>query len=95
MKFEELIRDVYKLSKSRNLIGILHGTAINIGFKGITDEDLDKLTEHHKWDMLYLKSIPTDTEIQIYEYELKDFKVNTSEETLYVLTTHGETRLKY
>lgn len=95
MKFEELIRDAYKLSKAGNLIGILHGTAFNLGFKGITEEDLDKFTEHHKWDMLYLKSIPTDTEIQIYEYELKDFKVNYSEETLYIRTTHGETKLKY
>ena len=45
--------------------------------------------------MLYLKSLLTDTEIQIYEYELKDYKIKKSEEVLYVLTNHGETGLMY
>lgn len=91
---EKLIREAYKLSKAGYLIGILYNSGKTVGFKDIKEEDLDKLLELN-WDMLYLKSVPTDTELQIYENELKDFKVKASEETLYVLTTHGETRLMY
>ena len=93
--FNKLIKEAYKLSKAGYLVGILYNSGKTIGFKEIKEEDLDKLLEDLKWDMLYLKSVPTDTEIQIYENELKDFKVKASEETLYVLTTHGETRLMY
>ena len=45
--------------------------------------------------MLYLKSIHTDTEIQIYEDELKNYVIKKSEETLFVLIHKGETRLMY
>ena len=90
--FEKLIKEAYKLSQAGNLIGILYNSGRSIGFSNITD--IDKELEL-KYDMLYLKSIPTDTEIEIYESELKDFKVKNSEEVLYVLTKKGETRLIY
>ncbi len=92
---EKLIREAYKLSKAGNLIGIMYNSGKSVGFKDInSDEDLEKLLEL-KWDMLYLKSIPTDTEIQIYDYELKNYVIKKSEETLFVLTNKGETRLMY
>lgn len=95
MKFEELIREAYKRSKAGNLIGLMYSSGKTLGFKDFASEDDLEKAMNIKWDMLYLKSIPADTEIQIYENELKDFKVKASEETLYVLTTHGETRLIY
>lgn len=91
---EKLIRDAYKLHKAGNLVGIMYNSGKSIGFSEINDEELEKLMDL-KWDMLYLKSIPTDTEIQIYDYELKNYVIKKSEETLFVLTNKGETRLMY
>ena len=90
----KLIKDAYKLHKSGHLVGIMYNSGKSVGFSEINDEDLEKLLEL-KWDMLYLKSIPTDTEIQIYEDELKNYVIKKSEETLFVLTNRGETRLMY
>ena len=90
--FEKLIKEAYKLSQAGNLIGILYNSGKAVGFNDI--KDIDKALGT-KYDMLYLKSIPTDTEIEIYEADLKDFKVKNSEEVLYVLTKKGETRLMY
>ena len=91
---EKLIRDAYKLSKAGYLIGIMYNSGKSVGFSEIDEEELEKLLEL-KWDMLYLKSTPTDTEIQIYEDELKNYTIKKSEETLFVLTNKGETRLMY
>ena len=92
---EKLIRDAYRLSKAGNLIGIMYSSGKTLGFKDVASEnDLEKVM-NMKWDMLYLKSIPTNTEIQIYDHELKNYVIKKSEETLFVLTTHGETRLMY
>lgn len=92
---EKLIRDAYKLSKAGNLIGLIYSSGKTLGFKDFASEDDLEKVMNIKWDMLYLKSIPTDTEIQIYDYELKNYTIKHSDETLYVLTTHGETRLMY
>lgn len=35
-------------------------------------------------DILYLKSKLTDTEIDIYKWELEDYKIKSSESTIYV-----------
>ena len=93
-KMQDLIKDAYKLSKAGNLIGICHMTMSAVGFKDIPEDKIDEFVEN-KVEMLYLKSTLTNTEIQIYENELKDYKIKNSEEDLYVLTTSGETRLMY
>ena len=72
----------------------MYNSGMSVGFSEINDEELEKLLEL-KWDMLYLKSTLTDTEIQIYEDELKNYVIKKSEETLFVLTNRGETRLMY
>lgn len=91
---EKLIRYTYKLHKAGHLVCILYNPTMTVSFSEINDEELEKLLEF-KWDMLYIKSIPTDTEIQIYENELKNYKIKQSEETLFILTNRGETRLMY
>ena len=93
-KLQELIKDAYKLSKAGNMIGICHTACAAVGFKDIPEDKIDEFI-NGKVEMLYLKSLLTDTEIQIYEYELKDYKIKNSEEVLYVLTNHGETGLMY
>ena len=93
-KMQDLIKDAYKLSKAGNLIGICHMTMSAVGFKDISEDKIDEFVEN-KVEMLYLKSLLTNTDIHIYENELKDYKIKNSEEVLYVLTTSGETRLMY
>ena len=80
--FDKLIKEAYKLSKSGHLIGILYNSGKAIGFNDLNDEDVDNMSDHN-YDMLYLKSTLTDTEIQIYENELKNYKIKHSEQTLY------------
>lgn len=92
--FDKLIKEAYKLSKSGNLIGILYNSGKAIGFNDLNDEDVDNISDN-KYDMLYLKSTLTDTEIQIYENELKNYKIKHSEQTLYILTNKGEIGLMY
>ena len=93
--FKDLIKDAYKLSKNNNLIGIVYGSTFTKGFKDIREDDIDNILDNFKIDMLYLKSLPTDTECQIYEQEFKSYTIKHSEETLYVLTKDGETALMY
>lgn len=93
-KMQDLIKDAYKLSKAGNIIGICHTACSAIGFKDIPEDKIDEFIDGTV-EMLYLKSLLTGTDIQIYEYELKDYKIKNSEEVLYILTTHGETRLMY
>ena len=40
--------------------------------------------------MLYLKSKATDTEIDIYSYDLIDYKIKNSEETIYIKLRNKE-----
>ena len=45
--------------------------------------------------MLYLKSKLTGTEIDIYEYDLVDYKIKSSESTIYVKLRNKEVPLMY
>ena len=94
-KFQDLIKDAYKLSKGGYLIGIIYTTGANTGFKDIKDDQIDDFVDTRHIDMLYLKSTLGDVEMQIYEHELKDYKIKNSESTLYILTTAGETALMF
>lgn len=98
-KMQDLIKTAYKLSASRNLIGIIYTKdKRNISFYEIKSEEmLEEFSSN--CESLFLKSMPTDTEIQVYEEIglpiLKDFKVKESEDTLYILTDYVEVGLMY
>ena len=98
-KMQDLIKTAYKLSAAHNLIGIIYTKdKRNISFYKIQAEEM--LEEFsNNCESLFLKSMPTDTEIQVYEEIglpiLKDFRVKESEETLYILTNYGEIGLMY
>lgn len=78
-KFINLIKDCYK---RKNLVGILYGAISTYGFSDIID--IDGLLQNGQFDMLYLKSRFTDTEIDVYEWELEDYKIKESESTIYI-----------
>lgn len=81
-KFKDLVIKSYNKSKEGNLVGILYGAASTYGFSDLIN--IDEFAEVSNPDMLHLKSRLTDTEADIYSWELEDFKIKSSESTIYV-----------
>lgn len=92
-KFKNLIIDAYNNSKSGNLVGILYGAVSTYGFSDLTN--VEEFVEVSNPDMLHLKSILTDVEIDIYACELEDYKICKSESTIYIKTNGREISLMY
>lgn len=81
-KFKELIKDAYKKSIEGNLSGVLYGAISTYGFSDITN--IDDFVNVCNPDMLHLKSIHTEEEVDIYSWELENYKVKNSEHTIYI-----------
>ena len=93
-KFKSLIIDAYNKSKEGNLVGIIYSAVSAYGFSNLTD--INGFVENSNPSMLYLKSKLTDTELDICEWDLEDYKVKSSESTIYVkLKNKMEVRLMY
>lgn len=80
--FKKLILDAYKKSSEGNLVGILYNAVLTQGFSDM--KDIDGFVKNCKPDMLYLKSTLTGNEIDVYEWELENYKVKESESTIYI-----------
>lgn len=81
-KFTNLILDAYKKSSEGNLVGILYNAISTHGFSDI--KDIDGFVKKCNPDMLYLKSILTGNEIDVYAWELENYTVKESERTIYI-----------
>lgn len=81
-KFKHLILDAYKKSSEGNLVGILYNAVSAHGFSNM--KDIDGFVENCNPDMLHLKSTITGNEIDVYEWELENYKVKESENTIYI-----------
>lgn len=93
-KFKSLIVDAYNKAKEGNLVGIVYSAVSTYGFRDIVD--INGFAENTNPSMLYLKSKLTDTELDIYEWELEDYKIKNSESTIYVkLKNKMEVALMY
>lgn len=93
-KFKSLIIDAYNKAKEGNLVGIVYSAASTYGFRDLID--VNGFVESINSDMLYLKSKLTDIEVDIYKWELEDYKVKSSENTIYVkLKNKMEVALMY
>ena len=92
-KFKNLIIDAYEKSKEGNLVGIIYSAIFTYGFSSIID--IEGFVENCPADMLYLKSKLTDTEVDIYEYDLIDYKIKNSESTIYVKLRNKEVPLMF
>ena len=46
-------------------------------------------------DMVYVKSLLTDTEVEAYDFTFKDFVLKESESTIYILTKNKEVPIMY
>lgn len=80
--FKSLIVDAYNKAKEGNLVGIVYSAVSTYGFRDLID--INGFVENINSDMLYLKSKLTNTEIDIYKWELEDYKIKSSESTIYV-----------
>lgn len=93
-KFRSLIVDAYNKAKEGNLVGIVYSAVSTHGFRNLID--VNGFAENTNADMLYLKSKLTDTEVDIYKWELEDYKIKSSESTIYVkLKNKMEVALMY
>lgn len=81
-KFKKLILDAYKKSFEGNLVGILYNAVSTHGFSDM--KDINGFVEDCNPDMLYLKSKLTENEINVYEWELENYKIKESENTIYI-----------
>ena len=81
-KFKNLIVDSYNKAKEGNLVGIIYSAVSTYGFRDLID--INGFVDNCNPSMLYLKSKLTDTELDIYEWELEDYKIKSSENTIYV-----------
>ena len=82
-KFKNLVKEAYKRAvEENNLVGILYSATQNYGFSQLIN--FDEFVDTVQIDMMYLKSKLTDTEIDVYEWELEDYKVKHSESTIYI-----------
>ena len=55
------------------MIGIMYATISTIGFSSVTEDEIDDLVDRLPIDMLHLKSLLTDIEVDVYEWEFKNF----------------------
>lgn len=81
-KFKKLILDAYKKSSEGNLVGILYNAVSTHRFSDM--KDIDGFVEDCNPDMLYLKSKLTENKINVYEWELENYKIKESENTIYI-----------
>lgn len=82
-KFKNLAKEAYNRAKEAgNLTGILYTATQNYGFSQLIN--FDEFADTIQIDMLYLKSKLTDTEIDVYEWELENYKVKHSESTIFI-----------
>ena len=92
-KFQNLIVDTYKKSKEGNLVGIVYSAVSTYGFSDLVN--IEEFVKVSAADMLHLKSKLTGEEVDIYEYDLVDYKIKNSESTIYVKLRNKEVPLMF
>lgn len=92
-KFQNLIVDAYKKSKEGNLVGIVYSAVSTYGFSDLVN--IEEFVKVSAADMLHLKSKLTGEEVDIYEYDLVDYKIKNSENTIYVKLRNKEVPLMF
>lgn len=93
-KFKQLVVDAYKKSKEGgNLVGIVYSAVSTYGFSELIN--IEEFAKVSAADMLHLKSKLTGEEVDIYEYDLVDYKIKNSESTIYVKLRNREVPLMF
>lgn len=79
--FEKLIKESYYLRKhGAGFGGILYTALSSVGFQRI--DNIDEFIEKFKPDMLLLKSMENDVEVEIYRSNLEGYRVDKTKRSL-------------
>jgi hypothetical protein len=93
-KFKSLVVDTFnKYKESGNLVGILYGAVSTYGFSDISD--INGFINSSASDMLYIKSRLTGLEVDVYEYDLVDYTIKESENTIDIKLRNKEVLVTY
>lgn len=93
-KFKRLILQIYNEAERGKLIGIIYAGTITYKISDL--KDIDEVMEGSNFDRLYLKSKLTNTEIDIYKWELEDYNIKRYENKIFIrLKNKMEVELKY
>ena len=82
VNLKKFILDVSKLINDKQLYVVCYTPMARISLWEV--EDVVKFVETTNVDMVYLKSLLTDNEVDVYENQLENYKIKSSESTLYV-----------
>ena len=95
-KLKNLIMTLYKKClPKRNIICSLYTPLRTISLFDVeSEEELNKLL-NLSIDMVYVKSLLTDMEVEAYEFNFKNFVLKEGESTIYILTNNKEVPIMY
>ena len=95
-KMKNLILTLYKKCiPGNNILCYLYTPLCTISLRDIeSEDDLHSLLEKHI-DMVYVKSLLTDMEVEAYDFTFKNFTIKESESTIYILTKNKEVPIMY
>lgn len=95
-KMKNLIMTLYKKCvPGKKILCYLYTPVYTITLNDVESEDeLNNILETYI-DMVYVKSLLTDIEVEAYEFTFKNFILKESESTIYILTNTKETPIMY
>ena len=82
ISLKNFILDVFKLINDKQLYVVCYTPVARISLWEV--EDVEKFVETTPIDMVYLKSLLTNNEVDVYENQFENYKIKSSESTLYV-----------
>lgn len=93
--FEKLIKESYYLRKhGAGFAGILYTALSTTGFQRI--DNINEFIEKYKPDMLLLKSMEDDREIEVYWSNLESYHIDKSKRMLCIKLKNGSvTKFNY
>lgn len=95
-KMKNLIVTLYKKClPGKNIICSLYTPLRTISLFDIESEDELHDLLNLSIDMVYVKSLLTDMEVEAYEFNFNNFVLKESESTIYILTRNKEVPIMY
>ncbi|MBQ8218564.1 MAG: hypothetical protein IJZ79_02340 [Bacilli bacterium] len=95
-KMKNLIVTLYKKClPGKNIICSLYTPLRTISLFDIESEDELHDLLNLSIDMVYVKSLLTDMEVEAYEFNFKNYVLKESESTIYILTKNKEVPIMY
>lgn len=92
-KYECLIMDLYSLWKQGGAIScLMYGSLATVGFSDISS--MENYLDAGTPDMIYIKSVKTGKELDVYEWEFKDYEIDDAKKRVTVKTNNNKIKKK-